>query len=391
MRINQTIITSLLAAAPLCAAAQATFEVGGVVYTEDLSDPSKLSVIVVAKKSPMVMEGMSAYEGDIVIPSTVEHDLDTYQVTGIAQGAFMGAEVESLVINDGPTKILSNCINCQKLEKLVLPSTMTSIDFIFAPALEELTLSDNIKTMENCFMGGNALSELTMPTALKTVTNSFMNGGGMSKLTFGPNVKKIEGSFTVMSGLESLTLPSSLRTLKGSFIGCDRLASLEIQEGLQKVESSFVGCRALKELKLPKSLATIEGSFSDLAITELSLPEGITAIRNSFTGCSDLTTLTFPNSLTSASGCFSGYSNLKEVHFGTGFSDIDSALDSHLWKLEKMYCPWAVPPAVPSELKRCNDLTVYVPKGSAQAYAEAWGLADVNKSKQRVTVEEADF
>lgn len=393
MRINQTIITSLLAAAPLCAAAQATFEVGGVVYTEDLSDPSKLAVIVVAKKSPMVMEGISAYEGDIVIPSTVEHDLDTYQVTGIAQGAFMGAEVESLVINHGPTKILKGGISCQKLEKLVLPSTMTSLDGIFAPALEELTLGDNIKTIEASFIGGSGLTELSLPSALKTLTGSFITLEGLAKLTFGPNVKKIENSFMNMSALESVVLPGSLRTLKGSFVYCPKLTSVEIQEGLQKIDGSFASCYALKEIKLPKSLATIENSFSDGASTELILPEGVTTIKDSFTsGWPNLTTLTFPNSLTSVSGSFRGCGNLKEVHFGTGFSDIESAIGNNLASIEKMYCPWAVPPAAPSGLRgRSRLITVYVPKGSAQAYAEAWNLAEVNKGYQRVTVEEADF
>lgn len=429
MNIKQFIISMSLAA-PLSLAAQATFEVGGIVYTEDLSDPSKLAVIVVAKKSPMLMEGMSAYEGDIVIPSTVEHDLDTYQVTGIAQGAFMGSEVESLIINDGPTKIPSNCIICSKLEKLVLPSTMTSVSGLQAPALEEMTFGDNIQTIEgSCFIGG-AMTEIVLPAGLKNLKGSFINIDDLAVVTFGPNVKKIENSFMGISALKSVSLPGSLRTLKDSFRGCKNLESVEIQEGLQKLNGSFIGCENLKDLTLPSSLAVIEESFRNCAIssltlpegvttikdsfnsdlttltlpsslavieksfnycdiTSLTLPEGVTTIKDSFNNIHDLTTLTLPNSLTELTGSLRCY-YLKEVRFGLGFSDIDAVVGGTS-KLEKMYCPWATPPTAPKALSSCKSLTVYVPKGASQAYVEAWDLASINKRREFVRIEETDF
>lgn len=343
MKIKQFIVGMSLVA-PLSMAAQATFEVGGVVYTEDLSDPSKLAVIVVAKKSPMVGEGISAYEGDIVIPSTVEHDLDTYQVTGISKSAFLGSEVESLIINDGPTKILSGCINCQKLEKLVLPSTMTSISGLYVPALEEITFSDNIQTIDGCFIGG-AMTEMVLPQGLKNLKGSFISMFDLSDVTFGPNVKKIEDSFIATTALKSVSLPGSLMSIKGSFSGCEGLESIELPEGLQKVDRSFTGCYNLKKLTLPNSLTVVSKSF--------------------------------------------GSPGLREVRFGTGFNNIDAVAAVYL--LEKLYCPWTTPPAAPAELDLCESLTVYVPKGAAQAYVEAWGLADINKSKQCITVEEMDF
>lgn len=385
-------ISALCVAAPMCVAAQATFEVGGIVYTEDLSDPSKLAVIVVAKKSPMIMEGMSAYEGDIVIPSTVEHDLDTYQVTGLSQNAFMGSEIESLVINDGPTKILKGCINCQKLEKLVLPSTMTSIDGIFAPALEELTLGDNIKSIEASFMIGLDVEALTLPTELKTINGSFVNIENLASLTFGPNVKKIEDSFFNLSSLKNVSLPGSLKTLKNSFSNCLKLESIEIQEGLQKISGCFLGI-GTKELKLPKSLAVIEGSFTGYpynGLTSLVLPEGVTTVSDSFHNFSNVSSLTLPNSLTTTTDSFRGLSSLKEVHFGTGMNDINAVVH-RIADLDKIYCPWATPPAAPKNLKYCKALTVYVPKGTAQAYTEAWGLAEVNAREVKITIEEADF
>ncbi|MDE7347191.1 MAG: hypothetical protein K2N48_10700 [Muribaculaceae bacterium] len=71
--------------------AQSTFEENGILYMEDLSDVSKLAVIVIPKTSP-IDGNNTLYSGSITIPAHVEHDLDIYEVVGIAQLAFKGKE-----------------------------------------------------------------------------------------------------------------------------------------------------------------------------------------------------------------------------------------------------------------------------------------------------------
>ena len=77
----------LMMGMPLLAQSQSTFEEGGLLYMEDLSNPSKLSVIVMPKNSPL-SGYKSLYSGKIVVPSTINHDLDTYEVVGIAKMPF---------------------------------------------------------------------------------------------------------------------------------------------------------------------------------------------------------------------------------------------------------------------------------------------------------------
>lgn len=361
-------LLSLALLLPTAAAAQSTFEVNGIVYTEDLSDPSKMAVIVVAKKSPMLMEGMSAYEGDIVIPSTIEHDLDTYQVTGIAQGAFMGSEVESLVINEGPNKILIGTINCPKLETLTLPQSIVSVDGLYAPELEELNWGDNIKSITNgSFIASKKLESLTLPAALKTVKASFYNLDGISSLKFDDKIKSIEQSFNVLENLKSLNFPASLRTLKMSFTSISAVESIEFADGIQKIESSCTGCKSLKSLKLPSTLTSMSYSFAGGNLDELVIPDAVTTIDNCFLG-------TF----------------VKTIRFGKGFSDIAS-LDHFLSTASKIYCPWSVPPGIARCLKYGEDVTVYVPRDAVSAYEEAWNLAEINKRKHHLTIEPFDF
>lgn len=359
-------LLSLALLLPTVASSQSTFEVDGIVYTEDLSDPSKMAVIVVAKKSPMLMDGISAYEGDIVIPSSIEHDLDTYQVTGIAQGAFFGAEIESLVINEGPTKILMGTISCPKLESLSLPQSVVSIAGFYAPKLDVFKWSENIKSIDGCFIGSE-LETLNLPAALKTVKGSFYNLDKVTSIKFGDKIKTIEHSFSNLKQLKSLSFPASLRTLSGSFDGLTNIESIEFADGLQKIESCFSGCKNLKSLKLPSTLTTISYSFSYGQLDELVIPDAVTTIENSFNGTSANT-----------------------VRFGKGFSNI-SSLNWLLRTASKIYCPWSIPPQIATELKYSENITVYVPRDAVSAYEEAWDLAKINNNKHHLTIEPFDF
>lgn len=361
------LLTACALIAPALSFAQATFEVNGIVYTEDLSDPSKLAVIVVKKTSPMLHEAVSAYEGDIVIPSTVEHDLDTYQVTGIAQGAFWSAEIESLVINDGPTKILTGTIYCPKLEKLVFPSTMTSITGISTgDALEELVLDDNIKTIENCSFSDAQISSIKLPANLKTLESTFTRNSELKEVVFNNNLKKLKGSFWDC-GLVNANIPGSVKTIEFCFRNCNDLQSVTVNEGTTKIESSFDDCKNLAEINLPSTLTTINNSFDSLEkLTSLTIPDGVTSIEHSFSWCR----------------------NIKELRMGKGFADL-KVFDNI--ELEKLYCPWTTVPELPNYVRYAKGLTVYVPKGCAAAYAEAWDLAKINRLKENVKIEEIDF
>ena len=56
------------------------------MFREDLSNPAKLSVLVMPKNSPSSAY-KSLYSGKIIVPSKIEHDLDSYEVVGIAKNA----------------------------------------------------------------------------------------------------------------------------------------------------------------------------------------------------------------------------------------------------------------------------------------------------------------
>lgn len=266
----KNLIAAVALFAPAAMFAQATFEVNGIVYTEDLSDPSKLAVMVTPKTVPGVPNGMSTYSGDIVIPSTVEHDLDTYEVTGISQMAFMCTDLESLIINEGPVNIASGGISCPDLETLSLPNSVKTIKDMYTPGLENLTLGNGVETINGWMVIGN-VSKLDLPS-IKKIKMMDMAGTTLKELNFGKNLKSIDQSFYHFMG-DKLTIPGSCKKVTMSFLGCENLTSLIIEDGVETISNSFNGLPKLKKLVIPSSVKTLENSFVQMyGLEEVVLP-----------------------------------------------------------------------------------------------------------------------
>ena len=412
-----TILTAMFA--PLLGFAQATFTENGIVYTEDLSDPSKLAVIVVAKKSPMVMEGLSAYEGDITVPSKVAHDLDEYAVTGIGQGAFFGCdELESLIIEDGPTKILANTIVAKNLKKMVFPNTMKSIKGFFSIGLESVSLGNSLQTVENSTFGNveslefpntlktlevvqttstdmdYKLKDLRLPSGMnsikmsfsffegekldlggcKVISDSFRRCKNLTDLNLGEGVQKIENSFENLDNIETLKIPNSCKTISESFTYTQLLQNLDLGEGIENIHDSFKKIGNIKELKLPKSLKTVTESFISLDLDEeLNLPEGLKEIKDSFKYLKSVKKLTVPSSVKLIEESFSSMSDLEDLNIESPDLVIKgSAFLSG--NLKSLTVNWVVPPTKPSFLTGGFKGVIYVPKGTVDAYIEAWKL-----------------
>ena len=338
---SRRFIAPIAALAALAASAQNTWTEGGVVYAEDLSDPSKLTVVVVAKKTPMVAEGESGYEGDISIPSTVEHDLDTYEVVGIAPRAFVGCDgLETLVIADGPTKIKEGTIIAPTLESLTLPSSVKSLKQVILEGITELNLGNGLHKVEMLFYGPN-LERLSFPDATKILkyvdrkTFTPENRDKPSKLKelkFGSNLEVIDYSFETYFG-KSLTIPGSCKTIECSFYEVPELTTLNIEEGVEKIINCFTNISSLETLTLPASCTETQISLvkSDRLKEINILAPSANNIYFNFRKCPEL----------------------KSVRMGSPIPPKHNFL---------------------SELPYEQVITLYIPKGSIGDYIENWRL-----------------
>lgn len=411
---------------------QNTFEENGIMYIEDLSDPTKLAVIVVPKVSPDDPI-TSLYRGSIVIPSKIEHDMDTYEVTGIAKMAFRGENLEELTIQEGPVKVGDYAFNNSALRKLSYPGSARKLSEVYGPVLEQIVLGEGIKEIFS--VGGGKLTKINFPSSLVSISDLQVSRLEDEHLVLGPDIIDIARSF---SNVNSLGIEINGKTAKivDSFENCDSLQSLNLV-GISDIKNSFEYCHFLTNLNLgvvenleyslreleslttltiPESCKKINSSFWECDnLKKLQLSNGILEIKNSFTNTNSLTELNIPSSCKSIVGSFAT-SNLKELtipknceiiensfrelkaleilKIEEGVTTIKKSLQ-HLPKLKALYIPanlcGTIKPG--NDLKEVhltsNDvpekcptyivypaqekLLVYVPKGSKDNYAQLWG------------------
>ncbi|MBR1929235.1 MAG: leucine-rich repeat domain-containing protein [Paludibacteraceae bacterium] len=113
--------------------------------------------------------------GDIIIPSSIEYEGQSYPVTGIvgpidthsysglssisADGAaFQGTAITSVTLPATITSI-NTCsfINCSYLKKVVLPETITSIGwgaFAYCSSLTEINMPNSLQSLSAWCFGG---------------------------------------------------------------------------------------------------------------------------------------------------------------------------------------------------------------------------------------------
>ena len=184
-----------------------------------------------------VIEMRPKYSGDIVIPSTVEYEGVTYNVTSIGDYAFN---------------------RCSGLTSVTIPNSVTSI--------KSLAFSD-------C----SSLTSVTIPNSVTYIDGAAFDGcSGLTSITIGNSVISIYScAFYGCSGLTSVTIPNSVTYIGGyAFEKCSGLTSVTIGSGVQTIgNGAFANCQALEDVNchaenVPKTSAN---AFTNSTIENATL------------------------------------------------------------------------------------------------------------------------
>lgn len=304
---------------------------------EELSDPSQLAVVVVAK--PVAIDpNKSQYEGNITIPSKIEHDLDTYNVIGIAKNAFNSDEIESLVIPDGITQIAPEAINSQSLKKLSLPNSIEYLIDVNCPSLEEINFGTCLKKISGLVLG--PVKSLKFPDSIEELSkisqSTKIHRASLDEIDFGSNVKKIE-QFTIPFAGSTLIIPGSCISISDSFPSCDELSKLKLEEGIEEIINSFDKTRELEYIIFPRSCKSIFGSFNKNSLDEIGFKTGLQEIVSSFSTYRG-DEIVFPNSLKIINDSFQNLNLTETLKFGSGVQEIKNSFDQ-LKKMDELTIP----------------------------------------------------
>ena len=225
-----------------------------VVCAENVTiDGIAYSVNAETKQAEVVSNGWASYSGNIVIPSEVIHNDETYRVTSIGNRAFL---------------------YCSGLTSIEIPNSVTSIG-------------------EDAFSGCSGLTSFEISNSVTSIGRRAFSGcSGLTNIEIPNCVTYIgEDAFSGCSGLTSITIPNSVTNIGDeAFSGCSKLESIIVESGNPKYDSRE-NCNAIIETATNTLILGCKSS---------TIPNGITTIgRKAFSGCSGLTNIEIPNTVTS--------------------------------------------------------------------------------------------
>ena len=218
------------------------------------------------------------------VPSSIEHEGQTYKVT-------------SLRFSGGTT--------AEDVEQLILPNTLEKIS--------GWNFSKFVK-----------VKELRIPGSIKNFSCTLQNADALEKLTFDEGVEEISANSMVSrcSSLSEINLPSTLKLISGTgvFSGAESLTSITLPEGViidDTVGSLLSDCTSLTSVSLPASVTKISSNMFGgcTSLKSVYAAGSIDSIGDkAFENCSSLTDIDFQGTLTSIGfSAFQGCANLESV------------------------------------------------------------------------------
>lgn len=192
----------------------------------------------------------SALNGSSVFEYTVNSDKTTCTITGLVSGVEQeNIEIPSEIKKYTVTAIAQSAFEGSKIKTVIIPSTVKSIG---KRAFANCKSLYAVYGLENC-------------TEIMQIQNeTFLCCNSLEYLKLPPNIVYIgEKAFIECSSIEIFEFPANLKTIDyAAFLGCSALSKLNFPQGLKKIETSFGNCYSLIEVTIPSSVEKLSsGAF----------------------------------------------------------------------------------------------------------------------------------
>ena len=308
---------------------------------------NKIPTRALFKVDRQVIDDPRAYQGVVYLP--IRHLILPEGIQEIGDFAFSRMRLEQVNLPKSLRKLGRSCFSsCHWLstDPLIIPEGITSIP-------------------PQCFINCQCFKKLVLPSTLKTIEGAAFYNTRVEEANFPEGLEYIKGLAFEGSDLKKAILPSTLKDLSEfTFSMCPKLQEIKIPEGVTKIPLGFASwCHLLEEVNIPKSVTVIEvDAFgSDVKLKPIDLPEGLKRIEQDALWYCAIDSIVFPASL---------------EYLGGG--------SCANWKyIKKIYSLASIPPycaedrANPSKGPfhgyTPNDIPLYVPIGSGEKYRQAFG------------------
>ena len=225
-------------------------------------------------------EYKNEYEGNVLIPSSVDYHNQTYIVTSIGDHAFH---------------------DCTGLTSVSIPLSVTSIGYEAFEGCNNLPVIDNIRYAgytDSYLIEAvdKTLSSYTIEEGTKWIGEwAFYSCKGLTSIEIPYSVTSIgNGAFEYCTGLTSIEIPYSVTSIGNwAFKGCTGLTSVTIPNYVTSIGyEAFYGCSRLQKIFFGKNVETIGGNaFANCpylieVYAKMEFPPVVDA--SVFEGCGDL-------------------------------------------------------------------------------------------------------
>lgn len=361
------------------------FEVDGIYYEYIKEEEGNVSVV--PKDS-----WTRAYKGDIIIPSVVEHEGVTYNVTRVGDNAFVACEeLTSVIIPNSVTRIgsrafgwctglkkmnLPNSIttigkhaftNCYNLTQVSMPNSVTAIGegaFDECFCLSSIVLPENLTLIEDyLFARCTSLKTINIPSGVTSIGESAFFDTSLTSVILPDGCTSLGfGAFSGCAKLNSIKLSQQLVSIgERVFLDCDQLTTIDVPESVVEIgPMAFAQCTKLASVNIPKGITKIERQvfYKCCSLTSIDLPDGITSIGSlAFAGCDGLTTIIIPEAVVSIEdGAFGYNSGLRSLDLPKGITCIGNYAFRSCKNLTFVGIPEGVTSIGGSAFTDCNQL-----------------------------------
>lgn len=317
-------VFTILIAVLLSLASSAQVEINGLYYNLDAE-----------KKTAEVTKPSSGrYSGDIVIPSSVEYNSETYSVNELGH-SFSYSDITSVVI---PSSI----------------SEIGSYEFFGSSSLKNVTLSEGLKTIGiYAFDACSSLSSITIPSTVNNIRyGAFGRCDNLTTIIVNDNNTTydsrnncnaiIETSTNkLIVGCNATVIPNSVKGIGFyAFFGCEELTALHINSNINNISpGAFTVCRNLESITVDannsyyysdncNAIFNNVGGNKNLVLgcKNTTIPNDLYSIgRYAFDGCTGLSSLYLPSSVKAIEDdAFKGCSGLNTIIVDPNNTSFDS-------------------------------------------------------------------
>lgn len=220
--MNHTICKSLAVAALLCA--------GFGAQAQDFSDNGIEYSVLPDRAQSVAVAGADSTVTDLIIPATVSYNNVQYDVTAIADNAFM---------------------DNMKIRSVTIPNTVQSIGskaFKHCESLTSVDIPESVATLgESAFYWCTALTSAQLPEGLTEIPSQ---------------------AFYRCQELTAINIPETVTKIGRSAFTATALTNIDIPEGVTKIGAyAYLMCKKARTLNIPSTVTSIgDNAFSDTQV-----------------------------------------------------------------------------------------------------------------------------